>query len=57
MSTIQGIVSNDSFKKLVSSIVSKAQSGEIDLNSLITGMSGVGKLMESARTGGSNAPP
>lgn len=46
MSTIEGIIKADSFKKLVNTIVQKAQNGEVDLNNLITGMSSVGKLME-----------
>ena len=46
MSTIEQIIKADSFKKLVSTIVSKAKSGEVDLGNLITGMSSVGKLME-----------
>ncbi len=48
-SAIENIVKADSFKKLVSSIVSKTQNGEIDLTNLLSGMSSVGKLMEDVR--------
>lgn len=46
LNTIEGIIKADSFRKLVSTIVQKTQSGEVDLGNLISGMGSVGKLLD-----------
>jgi hypothetical protein len=48
-SAIENIVKAPSFKKLISSIMQKTQNGEIDLSNLLSGMAGVGKLMEGVQ--------
>jgi hypothetical protein len=46
LKTIECVIKADPFKKLVSTIMQKTQSGEVDLNNLITGMGSIGKLMD-----------